>query len=231
MGQRVNALHSLIARHAAPPGAFGGTRRALRSMVGTTGRRWREEEVMRALEHLEAARSARHARVADVTARRRIEKAAGRRAPSAADVAILETVVLVPAPDIDLGAVLHRVVDEVLDPDVDREFYRSDDHTHRAALTSPDGGRHAGLEASPTGWFGVWALDDLHVSTFTIEYDQVEEFQAEAVRRMARVAHAYLAGNFTVRHRRTLIRRRVRPLVDVVVDGVRWTLRRPTSVR
>jgi hypothetical protein len=226
MGQRVNALHSLLARHLVPLG-FDGTRRALRALVGVTGRRWDEEQVMRALEHLEATRAVRLARAQEVTARRRVDKAAGLRRPTTADVALLESVDLVPAPDIDLAALLHKVLDEVLGPDTERTPRPPDRGAHRVELTSADGARHAGVEASPTGWFGVWVLDDLRVSAFTVEYDQVEQFQAEAVRRVARVARAYLAGDFTVRHRRTLIRRRVQPVVDVLVDGDRWTLRRP----
>ncbi|MEI4270819.1 hypothetical protein TEK04_03695 [Klenkia sp. LSe6-5] len=230
MGQRVNALHSLVARHAAPL-ASSDTRTTLRTLVGATGRRWDEEQVMRALEHLEATRSVRIAQVHEVTTRRRAAKAAGRRRPTAADLVLLQPPVLTPAPDIDLGAVLRRVVDEVFGPDIARTSRPTARGTHRVELTSPDEHRHAGVEASTTGWFGVWVLDDLRVSTFVVEYDQVEAFQAEAVRQVVRVAEAYLAGCFTVRHRRTLIRRRVQPLVDIDVDGATWTLRRPVFSR
>lgn len=230
MGQRVNALHSLISNHHAPSG-FLGTRAALRARVGVTGHRWREDELLRALEHLEASRTAHLVRVAEVAAHRRAEKTAGRRHPAAAEVAALGPPAWQPAPDIELGAVLRHVVDEVLGTDVQRTYLPLQRHTHRVELTSPDGQRHAGLEASPTGWFGVWVLDDLHVSAFTVDYDQVESAQADAVRRMALVARGYLDGSFRVRHRRTLVRRRRQPVVDVVVDGTTWTLRRPAFSR
>ncbi len=33
---------------------------------------------------------------------------------------------------------------------------------------------------SPSGWFGIWVLDDLDVSAFPIDHDQVEHHQADA---------------------------------------------------
>jgi hypothetical protein len=59
----------------------------------------------------------------------------------------------------------------------------------------------------------------------------VEHYQADAVRRVALVAGAYLAGDFTVRRRRTWFRRRLQPVVEVEVRGERWTLRRAALTR
>ncbi|WP_157519125.1 hypothetical protein [Modestobacter sp. Leaf380] len=225
LGQRVAALHSLLANHHAPLG-FLATRAALRSRVGATGRRWRETELLRALEHIEASRAAHLERVAEVAARRRVEKAAGRRQPSAADTRVLEEPRWTPAAAvIDIGAVLRQVVDEVFGPEVLRDHREPDRHTHQVVLTSADGARHAGLQVSDEV-VEVWVFDDLDASAMSFEYDDVEAHKADAVRQMARAARAHLDGAFTIRHRRSLLRRRLRPVVEVHADGRVWTLRR-----
>ena len=97
-------------------------------------------------------------------------------------------------------------------------------------LTSADGERHSGLQVSAEA-YEAWVFDDLDVSTMTFEYDDVEADKADAVRRVALVARAYLSGASTVRYRRTLLRRRLRPLLDVDVAGDTWTLGRSAFSR
>lgn len=89
MGQRVTALHSLVANHHAPLG-FTATRRRLRELAGVgPGRRWTEPKLLEALDELAASRET-HLRFGSVFAdRRRVEKTDGRRQPTSGDLETL----------------------------------------------------------------------------------------------------------------------------------------------
>ena len=96
LGQRVSALHSLIANHHAPfcflgtvahlQGATGGGRRRWRA-VGRRG--WTHEQLLAALAMLEQSRAGHLAYRAAFAERRCAEKGAGRRRPTAGDKAAL----------------------------------------------------------------------------------------------------------------------------------------------
>jgi hypothetical protein len=89
MGQRVNALHSLLANEHAPLG-FDETRTLLRAETGVTGRTWTEAQLLDALALLEESRQT-HLRYREAWARRRsLDKARGRRQPTKAETAALE---------------------------------------------------------------------------------------------------------------------------------------------
>lgn len=90
MGQRVTALHSLVANHHSPLG-FLGTRTRLRKAAGVgLLRRWTEPRLLEALRVLEESRAS-HLRYRTAFAqRRRQEKAEGRRRPTKGDVAALD---------------------------------------------------------------------------------------------------------------------------------------------
>ena len=90
MGQRVNALHSILANHFAPLG-FEATRQRLREHVGVEGSAWSGEQVVTALRLLHESRQS-HLRYRSAFGdRRRVEKAAGRRQPTKADLEALHT--------------------------------------------------------------------------------------------------------------------------------------------
>lgn len=89
MGQRVNALHSLLANHHAPLG-FRGTRAHLRRATGVGFlRRWNEPSLLAALDMLEESRASHLAYRTAFAERRRIEKASGQRVPTKGDLQAL----------------------------------------------------------------------------------------------------------------------------------------------
>jgi hypothetical protein len=86
MGQRVNALHSLLANHHAPVG-FEATRRRLREVAGVTWRKkWSEAGLLEALRALEDSRATHLDYQRAFAERRRQEKASGRRQPTRGDL-------------------------------------------------------------------------------------------------------------------------------------------------
>jgi hypothetical protein len=89
MGQRVNALHWLLANHHAPLG-FRRTRAHLRRATHAgLLRRWNEPSLLAALDMLEESRASHLAYRAAFAERRRIEKASGQRVPTKGDVQAL----------------------------------------------------------------------------------------------------------------------------------------------
>lgn len=89
MGQRVNALHSLLANHHAPLG-FRQTRAHLRRATDVAlQRRWNEPALLAALDLLEESRASHLAYRAAFGQRRRIEKASGQRVPTRGDLEAL----------------------------------------------------------------------------------------------------------------------------------------------
>lgn len=86
MGQRVNALHSLLANHHAPLG-FEATRLRLREVAGVSRTaKWSEAAVLQALEALKASRATHLDYRRAFSERRRQEKASGRRQPTRGDL-------------------------------------------------------------------------------------------------------------------------------------------------
>lgn len=89
LGQRVNALHSLLANHHAPFG-FRRTRAHLRRAAGVRVLRdWTEPRLLAALDLLEESRASHLANLAAFGQRRRVEKASGRRVPNKGDLEAL----------------------------------------------------------------------------------------------------------------------------------------------
>lgn len=89
IGQRVTALHSLLANHHAPLG-FEATRQHLRRTVGVTRREgWSEPGLLLALDLLEASRANHIAYRVTFGQRRKVEKASSRRSPTKADLEAL----------------------------------------------------------------------------------------------------------------------------------------------
>lgn len=90
LGQRVNALHSLLANHHAPFG-FQRTRAHLRRAAGVgLLRPWTEPRLLAALDLLEESRASHLAYRAAFGQRRRLEKASGQRVPTKGDLEALE---------------------------------------------------------------------------------------------------------------------------------------------
>jgi hypothetical protein len=89
LGQRVTALHSLLANHHAPLG-FEATRQRLLAEAGVAGKEWTAEQVMAALRSLTESRKS-HLRYREAfAARRQAEKAQGRRQPTKRDIQALD---------------------------------------------------------------------------------------------------------------------------------------------
>lgn len=128
---------------------------------------------------------------------------------------------------VDVQALLRRVVAEVFDGGVTATYstHPKHLHAHRVELSSADGRRHAGLEASYE-WFAATILD-LGVSTFLLDYDDEEEDKEAVLRALALVVRAYLRGEGRVAHRRSLFRSR--PVLRIVVDNREWELGRRSS--
>jgi hypothetical protein len=128
---------------------------------------------------------------------------------------------------IDVQALLQRVVAEVFNADVTATYsaHPKNPHMHRVRLTTADGRRHAGLEASYE-WFEA-TIFDLGVSTFLLDYDDEEEDKAAVLRALALVVRAYLHGEGRVEHRRGLLRSR--RVFRIVVDDREWELGRRSS--
>ena len=76
---------------------------------------------------------------------------------------------------VDVQAPLRRVMAEVCGDDVTPTYstHPKNLHMHGVEITSADGRRHAGLEASYE-WFAA-TIFDLGVSTFLLDYDHEEE--------------------------------------------------------
>jgi hypothetical protein len=96
---------------------------------------------------------------------------------------------------------------------------------HRVQLTTADGRRHAGLEASYE-WFEA-TIFDLGVSTFLLDYSDEEEAKADVLRALALVARAYLRGEGRIERKRSLLRSRT--VFRVVIDNREWELGRRSS--
>jgi hypothetical protein len=128
---------------------------------------------------------------------------------------------------IDVQALLRRVVTEVFDADVTTTYstHPKNPHMQRARLSTADGQRHAGLEASYE-WFEA-TIFDLGVSTFLLDYDDEEEDKAAVLRALARVVRAYLDGEGRVERRRGLVRSHT--VLKIVVDDREWELGRRRS--
>jgi hypothetical protein len=89
LGQRVNALHSLLANHHAPLG-FEATRERLCDAVGVAhSGKWTDAQILQALLLLEESRRNHLAYRDAFASRRRGEKAAGRRQPTRGDLEAL----------------------------------------------------------------------------------------------------------------------------------------------
>src|SRR5690349_19917956 len=86
MGQRVNALHSLLANHHAPLG-FEESRRYLRAQVGLHSQFWTEAQLLAAFDLLDTSRSSYTAYRGSLAVRRKSEKIHGRRSPTKKDMA------------------------------------------------------------------------------------------------------------------------------------------------
>jgi hypothetical protein len=125
---------------------------------------------------------------------------------------------------IDVQALLRRVVAEAFDADVTATYstHPKNPHMHRVRLTTADGRRHAGLEAS-CEWFEA-TLFDLGVSTFLLDYGDEEQAKADVLRALAVVVRAYLRGEGRVEHRRGLLRSRT--VFRIVIDNREWELGR-----
>jgi hypothetical protein len=125
---------------------------------------------------------------------------------------------------VDVQALLRTVVSEVFDADVTATYSTRSKypHVHRVELTTADGQRHAGLEAS-CEWSQV-TIFDLGVSTFLLDHDDEDEARAGVLRALALVARAYLRGEGRIERRRGLLRSR--PVFSVVIDNREWELGR-----
>jgi hypothetical protein len=128
---------------------------------------------------------------------------------------------------IDVHALLRTVVAEVFDADVTATYstHPKNPHMHRVQLTTADGRRHAGLEASYE-WFEA-TIFDLGVSTFLLDYSDEEEAKADVLRALALVARAYLRGEGRIERKRSLLRSRT--VFRVVIDNREWELGRRSS--
>ncbi len=128
---------------------------------------------------------------------------------------------------IDVQALLQRVVAEVFDADVTAAYstHPKNPHMHRVRLTTADGRRHAGLEASYE-WFQATVLD-LGVSTFLLDYDDEEDDKEAVLRALALVVRGYLRGEGRVEHKRGVLRSRT--VFRIVIDNREWELGRRSS--
>lgn len=128
---------------------------------------------------------------------------------------------------IDVHALLRTVVAEVFDADVTATYstHPKNPHMHRVQLTTADGRRHAGLEASYE-WFEA-TIFDLGVSAFLLDYGDEEEAKADVLRALALVARAYLGGEGRIERKRGLLRSRT--VFRVVIDNREWELGRRSS--
>ncbi len=129
---------------------------------------------------------------------------------------------------IDVQGLLRRVVAEVFDADVTATYstHPKNTHMHRVQLTTADGQRHAGLEASYE-WLQA-TIFDLGVSTFLLDHDDEGEAKADVLQGLALVVRAFLHGEGRVEHRRGLIRSQ--PVLRIVVDNREWELGRSRSL-
>ena len=126
----------------------------------------------------------------------------------------------------DLERMLRSVALDVFDEDVEVTWDTEEaPHVIRATLSAEHGSerRTARLEASTSGWFGVY-VPEFGVGTFRIEYDD-ESDMAEILGELALIAEAYLRGNGRVERQRGLFR--TRTVLTIAVDGSERTLTQP----
>jgi len=129
----------------------------------------------------------------------------------------------------DSAAILRKVVTDVFTADSSAtcSFAQQDAWNHRALLKSDDRPRSAELDSN--GFIFSVYIPELDLSAVVVDEDLDAVEEEEAVRSLAVVARAYLAGGGRLEHRRGLFGFYSALVIDV--DGDSWTLQQPLSRR
>ncbi|MFF2318353.1 hypothetical protein ACFVTE_19065 [Arthrobacter sp. NPDC058097] len=126
--------------------------------------------------------------------------------------------------NIDIKAMLHRVVDQVFDENftVSEVSSKVDSWLHGVHVSRVDKNRIAIIRASYE-WIDAF-VPELNVQATLFDYDDVELEKEADLRRVCRVMRAYLEGNGHVEERRRLFRRGTTSVLRIEVDGLEWRL-------
>ncbi|MGJ3403792.1 hypothetical protein AAZQ98_09655 [Glutamicibacter sp. Je.9.36] len=122
---------------------------------------------------------------------------------------------------------LHRVVAEVFDQNYAVEDATSSRDPSRPAVRvisrlAPK--RTAIIRASYV-WIDAF-VPELNVQTSVLDEGEVESEQADELRRLCLVMHAYLRGEGRIVQRRRLLGRGTSPVLKIELDGHQWILGR-----
>ncbi|MFE4542314.1 hypothetical protein [Arthrobacter sp. NPDC056727] len=128
--------------------------------------------------------------------------------------------------NIDIKAMLCRVVDQVFDEDFTVADVSSKDEPwlHCVHVSRADKDRTAIIRASYE-WIDAF-VPELNVQATLFDYDDVELEKEADLLRLCRVMRAYLEGNGHVEERRRLFRRGTNSVLRIEADGLVWRLGR-----
>jgi len=131
---------------------------------------------------------------------------------------------------VDIERMLRRVVGEVFGENVEVTYSQEpkSPQVHQARVTSVSGQTGPVTLRASYEWFEA-LIFDLDVSTMLYDYDDNEDEKEAALRELALVMRAYMCGEGHVEYKRSLLRRRERPVFTVVVNNREWKLGRYVS--